>query len=157
MKYKPGQDHPGAKVYFSLVDMDKTIPDPQALRLLPGKSARHLQVLPLEISGNTLTLATARPGNSFVHDTVEFQVGRRTHFVIADADELRAAIDRAYPPAGDAPDGASPALDSRELRKAYLEKTVDPDLARRLSDFEDARRDALGSSSSKPAKPKKKE
>jgi len=150
MKYKRNPQGP-AKVSFSLVDMEATIPDPLALRLLPAKTARHFQVLPLEFLGSTLILATARPGNSFVYDTIEFQVGRRTHFVIADADDLRAAIDRAYPSAGD----SSPAPDAQGLRKAYLEKIVDPDLARRLSDFEDARRDALGPVSTGPAKPRK--
>lgn len=151
VKYEQGRNRP-AKIYVSLVDLNATVPDPQALRLLPGETARHFQVLPLELGWSSLTLATARPCNSFVYDTIEFQVGRRTHFVIADADDLRAAIERAYPP-GIKP----PALDSRELRLAYLESVVNPDLARRLSEFEDARRDALGPISAQPAKPRKKE
>lgn len=71
--------------------------DPHARRLLPGRVARKLGVLPLRYSDRSLAIATSDPVGMEAERQVSSIAGRVVHFEIAAPASLGAAIDETYP------------------------------------------------------------
>jgi type IV pilus assembly protein PilB len=89
--------------------------DPNVLKLVPADVARKYNILPVNKTGATLTIAMADPTNVFAMDDIKFMTGYNVEPVVASEIALQSAIDKNY--------GASHAL---ELKKVMEEmSTVD--------------------------------
>jgi len=86
------------------VDVSQLEVDAEVLRLVPGPLAEKLDVLPIQRSGQILTLAMADPTNVLALDDVAFMTNLQIDPVLASEGALRLAIARLYYPAGDAAD-----------------------------------------------------
>src|SRR5512140_3532772 len=84
--------------------------DPNVLKLVPADVARKYNILPVNKTGATLTIAMADPTNVFAMDDLKFMTGYNVEPVVASEIALQHAIDRNY--------GASHAL---ELKKVMEE------------------------------------
>ncbi len=84
--------------------------DPNVLKLVPADVARKYNILPVNKTGATLTIAMADPTNVFAMDDIKFMTGYNVEPVVASELALQQAIDRNY--------GASHAL---ELKKVMEE------------------------------------
>jgi type IV pilus assembly protein PilB len=70
--------------------------DPDVLRLVPAQLAKKYEVIPIERTGNALTLAMADPTNVFALDDVAFLTNLQVLPVVASQGAIRKAIDRTY-------------------------------------------------------------
>ena len=87
--------------------------DPNVLKLVPADVARKYNILPVNKTGATLTIAMADPTNVFAMDDLKFMTGYNVEPVVASEIALQHAIDRNY--------GASHAL---ELKKVMEEMSA---------------------------------
>lgn len=71
-------------------------PDGGVVSLVPESVARSLAVFPLRLSGETLTLAAAEPGNIAVRDKIGFLVNKKINLVPASRAAIFAAINTYY-------------------------------------------------------------
>lgn len=89
--------------------------DSNVLKLVPADVARKYNILPVNKTGATLTIAMADPTNVFAMDDIKFMTGYNVEPVVASEIALQSAIDKHY--------GASHAI---ELKKVMEEmSTVD--------------------------------
>ncbi len=79
-----------------LIDLATVEPTAEALRLVPLAIARRHAILPVGLSGSTLTVAVADPTNADGLAAVKFRGGCELRVAIAPARSLLAAIDRFY-------------------------------------------------------------
>jgi hypothetical protein len=79
-----------------LIDLATVEPTGEALRLVPLAIARRHAILPIGLSGSTLTVAVADPTNADGLAAVKFRSGCELRVAIAPARSLLAAIDRFY-------------------------------------------------------------
>src|SRR5512140_440731 len=86
--------------------------DPNVLKLVPADVARKYNILPVNKTGATLTIAMADPTNVFAMDDIKFMTGYNVEPVVAAELALQHSIDRHY--------GASHAL---ELKKGMEERS----------------------------------
>ncbi len=70
--------------------------DTELLKLVPSQIARKYEVLPIQRSGNQLTLAMADPTNVFAVDDVGFMTNLQVVPVVASQGAIRKAIERLY-------------------------------------------------------------
>jgi type IV pilus assembly protein PilB len=70
--------------------------DAELLKLVPSQIARKYEVLPIQRSGNQLTLAMADPTNVFAVDDVGFMTNLQVVPVVASQIAIRKAIERLY-------------------------------------------------------------
>jgi type IV pilus assembly protein PilB len=84
--------------------------DPGVLKLVAADVARKYNILPVNKTGATITIAMADPTNVFAMDDIKFMTGYNVEPVVASEMALAAAIDRNY--------GATHAL---ELKKVMEE------------------------------------
>lgn len=84
--------------HFGLALADLTTADPHARRLLPGRVARKLQVLPLRYSDRNLWVATSDPVSMDAEREIAHVAGRNVHFEIAPPRQLAPVVLAAYPP-----------------------------------------------------------
>jgi type IV pilus assembly protein PilB len=87
--------------------------DPGVLKLVAADVARKYNILPVNKTGATLTIAMADPTNVFALDDIKFMTGYNVEPVVAAEMALQAAIDRHY--------GATHAL---ELKKVMEEMST---------------------------------
>ena len=79
-----------------IVDLSTAEPTSEALRLVPRSIARRHAILPVGLSGSTLTVAVADPSNVDGLAAVKFRSGCGLRVAVAPARSLLAAIDRFY-------------------------------------------------------------
>ena len=70
--------------------------DPDVLKLVPGQIAKKYEILPVQRSGNALTLAMADPTNVFALDDVAFMTNLQVLPVVASQNAIRKSIERNY-------------------------------------------------------------
>ncbi|HSB35276.1 MAG TPA: type IV-A pilus assembly ATPase PilB [Thermoanaerobaculia bacterium] len=87
--------------------------DPGVLKLVAADVARKYNILPVNKTGATLTIAMADPTNVFALDDIKFMTGYNVEPVVASEMALQSAIDRHY--------GATHAL---ELKKVMEEMSA---------------------------------
>ena len=82
------------------IDLERVIPDPDAIALLPWETARHYRVLPVRYEPDTrqLTLATGDPRNLLLMDEIAARLGGgiRISPVLAGDSGLARALERHY-------------------------------------------------------------
>src|SRR6195256_5353773 len=84
--------------------------DSSVIKLIPADVARKYNILPVNKTGATITIAMADPTNVFAMDDIKFMTGYNVEPVVASEMALQAAIDKNY--------GATHAL---ELKKVMEE------------------------------------
>src|SRR5450756_2387946 len=87
--------------------------DPAVLKLVAADMARKYNILPVNKTGATITIAMADPTNVFAMDDIKFMTGYNVEPVVASEAALQLAIDKHY--------GATHAL---ELKKVMEELSV---------------------------------
>ncbi len=94
--------------------------DPSVLKLIPAKTARKYQVIPISRSGNTLTVAMADPANTFAIDDLRFMTGFNVECVVASETTIEDAMVKYYESGGFATgkaalDASDYTLDEKDL------------------------------------------
>ena len=74
----------------------KLIPEVETLKLIPEVMARRLNVIPLSIANNTLTIAMADPTDVFALEAIAANTKMRVRPIAGRVDEIREAIDLNY-------------------------------------------------------------
>jgi len=70
--------------------------DPSVIKLIPGEVARKYNILPVNKTGATITIAMADPTNVFAMDDIKFMTGYNVEPVVASELGIKAAIDTYY-------------------------------------------------------------
>jgi len=82
------------------IDLQRIKIDPDIIAILPEHVARHYQLIPVSLSGKTLTVAMTDPLNIFAIDDIKTMTGYNVESVIASTDGVLEAIHRGYTPWG---------------------------------------------------------
>jgi len=85
------------KFNLPFVDLDKQEIDPQVLATISLEMIAQLQVLPVADIGDYLQVATSRPTDHTVSDSLRFHTNRRVQMVIASPEQIRKYIALYYP------------------------------------------------------------
>lgn len=70
--------------------------DSSVIKLIPGDVARKYNILPVNKTGATVTIAMADPTNVFAMDDIKFMTGYNVEPVVASELGIKAAIDKYY-------------------------------------------------------------
>ncbi len=70
--------------------------DPSVIKLIPSDVARKYNILPVNKTGATITIAMADPTNVFAMDDIKFMTGYNVEPVVASEIGIKAAIDTYY-------------------------------------------------------------
>lgn len=70
--------------------------DPKIIKIIPKKTARHYQIIPISKMGNLLTIAMADPLNILATDDIKTLTGLRIGVVISTDKDIRDALDQYY-------------------------------------------------------------
>ncbi len=74
--------------------------DPAVIKLIPSEIAQKHQIIPINRTGNVLTVAMADPSNIFAIDDIKFMTGFKVEPVVAAETSIKNAINRHYDSAG---------------------------------------------------------
>ncbi|MCK5351155.1 type II secretion system protein GspE, partial [bacterium] len=74
--------------------------DAGIIKLIPGKTAKKYQLIPISRTGGTLTLAMADPTNVFALDDIKFMTGYNVEPVVASETAIEDAIMKYYESGG---------------------------------------------------------
>lgn len=76
--------------------LQRNLPEPEALQLIPEAMARKHTAIPLAIDGNVLWVAMANPADIFALEALAIQSQMRIELEVATAEEIQEAIDFNY-------------------------------------------------------------
>jgi type IV pilus assembly protein PilB len=93
--------------------------DPSVIKLIPADVARKYNILPVNKTGATITIAMADPTNVFAMDDIKFMTGYNVEPVVASELGIKAAIDNYY--------GSTSALELKKVMED-LQQTEAADL-----------------------------
>jgi type IV pilus assembly protein PilB len=74
--------------------------DPSVIKLIPAEIAQKHQVIPINRTGNVLTVAMADPSNIFAIDDIKFMTGFKVEPVVAAETSIKNAINKHYDSSG---------------------------------------------------------
>jgi type IV pilus assembly protein PilB len=74
--------------------------DPSVIKLIPSEIAQKHQVIPINRTGNVLTVAMADPSNIFAIDDIKFMTGFKVEPVVAAETSIKNAINKHYDSSG---------------------------------------------------------
>jgi type IV pilus assembly protein PilB len=74
--------------------------DPAVIKLIPSEISQKHQVIPINRTGNVLTVAMADPSNIFAIDDMKFMTGFKVEPVVASETSIKNAINKYYDSAG---------------------------------------------------------
>jgi len=74
--------------------------DPIVIKLIPSEIAQKHQIIPINRTGNVLTVAMADPSNIFAIDDIKFMTGFKVEPVVAAETSIKNAINKHYDSAG---------------------------------------------------------
>ncbi|MCX5697918.1 MAG: ATPase, T2SS/T4P/T4SS family [Candidatus Omnitrophica bacterium] len=80
-----------------LIDLKRLKIDSEVAGLISSEVARHYQIIPISIMGDTITLAMVDPLNIFALDHVFSLTGYKINPIISSAHDIAQAIELAYP------------------------------------------------------------
>ena len=81
---------------LEMIDLSGLQPDAEAVKLIPEAVARRVHALPVGWHEGDLIIAVDDPSNLFALDDIRTIAGVKTRFVLARADQLAQALDRAW-------------------------------------------------------------
>lgn len=70
--------------------------DPAVIKILPPETAMKYQVVPINKTGGTLTIAMSDPTNLFAIEDIKFMLNYNVEPVVASESAIRAALDKYY-------------------------------------------------------------
>jgi general secretion pathway protein E len=117
------------------VKQQKLIPDVEALKLIPEVMARRLNVIPISVTNNTLTLMMADPTDVFALEAIQANTKMRVKAIGGKVDEVREAIDLNYKGYGEIEKQISNVSVSDEVtdERLAMDAAFDAPLAQALS------------------------
>ncbi len=119
-------DHLGASV-ATVKERDLT---PDLLRVIPAKTARMYQCLPVGMAGSTVQVALADPLNVSRVDELGFVIKRDVQLVVADPVQVQKAIEKFYPQESESVSDVLKELgDDKEIAREASEVAVTDDAA----------------------------
>ena len=74
--------------------------DPVVIKLVPSEIAQKHQIIPINRTGNVLTVAMADPSNIFAIDDIKFMTGFKVEPVVAAETSIKNSINKYYDSAG---------------------------------------------------------
>jgi type IV pilus assembly protein PilB len=80
-----------------LIDLKRIKLEAGVLNIIPAKTCRHYQIIPISQMGNTLTIAMADPLNIFCLDALRNLTGFKINPIISTAEQILQAIEQFYP------------------------------------------------------------
>ncbi|MRR34905.1 pilus assembly protein PilB, partial [bacterium] len=104
---------------------------PELIQLVPSKTARMYECLPVGLSGSTLQLAVADPLNPARVDELGFVLKRDVQIMVADPEAVRKAIEKFYPAGGEALEA------SASFNELLKELGADKEIAKEATKAED--------------------
>ncbi|MBI2484575.1 type IV-A pilus assembly ATPase PilB [Candidatus Uhrbacteria bacterium] len=78
------------------VDLSEASPDSKVLKLIPRMLVDRYRMVPLSLSGNTLTVVMVDPGDLVARRDIEVKTGHKLEVVVAPESQINALIDRCY-------------------------------------------------------------
>ena len=84
------------KFRLRFIDLEALTPSKQALSAFSQDFVNRLQVLPIELNGRNLVIATSTPTDLALVDKLRFNTNYQVEFVVASAGKIAAAIDKYY-------------------------------------------------------------
>ncbi|HCL91638.1 MAG TPA: ATPase, T2SS/T4P/T4SS family [Verrucomicrobiota bacterium] len=119
-------DHLGAST-VTIHERDLT---PELLRVIPAKTARMYQCLPVGMAGSTVQVALADPLNVSRIDELGFVIKRDIQLVVADPGQVQKAIEKFYPQESESVADVLKELgDDQEIAREASELAVTDDAA----------------------------
>src|SRR6266568_815147 len=103
--------------------------DSSVIKLVPADVARKYNILPVNKTGATITIAMADPTNVFAMDDIKFMTGYNVEPVVASELGIKAAIDNYY--------GSASALELKKVMEV-LEEDEELDVAAQAEGAEEA-------------------
>jgi type IV pilus assembly protein PilB len=99
---------------------------PEAIKAVPGKTARMYQCLPVSLDNGSLRIALADPLNPNRMDELGFVLKKDLQLVVVDPEVIQKTIEKLYPEGG----GASAGADDESFSEILKELGADKDLAK---------------------------
>src|ERR671939_623923 len=90
------QKETGGKLGETLIKLAHFEIDSSVIKLIPSEVARKYNILPVNKTGATITIAMADPTNVFAMDDIKFMTGYNVEPVVASELGIKAAIDNYY-------------------------------------------------------------
>lgn len=84
------------KFHLPFIDLREFKPDPHVLAMFSADLVMQLQVFPLADRGDYLEVATSRPTEPGISDSLRFHTNRRIQMVTATPEQIRYCIDKYY-------------------------------------------------------------
>jgi type IV pilus assembly protein PilB len=119
-------DHLGTQV---VTIRENSIP-PEVLKIIPAKTAKMYQCLPVSVSGDTVQIALADPLNPGRVDEIGFVLKRDIQLVVADPALIQKTLEKLYPDGGDTLEG------SESFSELLKQLGADKDIAKEVSEVE---------------------
>lgn len=79
-----------------VVQIDEQSVQPEVLNMIPHNIAHKYHLLPLELLGNTFTVAMVDPSNITALNDIKFITGHDIRVVLAPESEVRSGIEKLY-------------------------------------------------------------
>jgi general secretion pathway protein E len=113
----------------------KVVPEVEALQLIPEVMARRLNIIPISIANNTLTVMMADPSDVFALEAISATTKMRVKPIAGRVDEVREAIDLNYKGYGEIEKQIANVAFSDEVtdEKLAMDAAFDAPLAQALS------------------------
>ncbi|PLX80006.1 MAG: type II secretion system protein E [Desulfuromonas sp.] len=84
------------KFNLRLVDLDSVTPTQDALSKLPPETIERMQVLPVELRGRCLVIATSTPTDPTISENLRFVTNTEIELVVAGAGQIRQKIETLF-------------------------------------------------------------
>ncbi len=84
------------KFGLRLVNLEETEPSQDALAALPREVATRMQVVPVEVHGRTLVVATSQPTDPTISENLRFSTNYQIELVVSRSDQILEAIENHY-------------------------------------------------------------
>ncbi len=84
------------KFGLRVVNLEETEPSQDALAALPREVATRMQVLPVEVHGRTLVVATSQPTDPTISENLRFSTNYQIELVVSRSDQIHEAIENHY-------------------------------------------------------------
>lgn len=108
----------GDKFGIPYVDIASIYVDPKTPKIIPEAMAKKHSIIPIKMEGNTLTLAVDDPLDLFAQDDVRLITGMEVLVVLAQKQDIAAAINRYY----DSTEKANRAIEDFEAERVVFEE-----------------------------------
>lgn len=120
-----------AQFWYPLADLTVTVPEPEALKLIPEDVALSRLVLPLKVTADEFQCVIADPLDITGTDWIQRNVGRRVVFMFASRSKIVKAIHEAYSGGAKKESTAAPFIATARVSLTRKPK-VEPQLDRQL-------------------------